>query len=154
MATPGFLRCQGRIDRHSLVSELGVNLLHVQPPSFPSDRHTSSPSEGRCAIGHLCCPLPPESSLCAPASLHTHLRSLMQPLRQPLSGMSCPGRHCITAIWPPALEGCCYSDSDGEKADVWVQDCSGASGRSGLLRVGMVRSQYHSASIQQGIFSY
>lgn len=36
MATPGFPRRGGRIDRHSLVSELGGNLLCVQPPSCPS----------------------------------------------------------------------------------------------------------------------
>lgn len=60
--------------------------------------------------------LPP--SRLSPLSAHPLATRLTQSLGRPFGGMSCPKRHCITAVQPASPEGC--SDSDHERAEFWV----------------------------------
>lgn len=87
------------------------SLLPAPPPILAGGaaRQTDSlPVLGQMCVG---CPICSLSGLSSPCSLDA-------PLPRPLGGMSCPGRHCITALGPDALGGC--SCSDQERAEVWV----------------------------------
>lgn len=104
------------IDRHSLASTLWGNLLRVQPPSCPSlgwqaavPWLTPALTGGRCAIGRPVCRLPPEPFLCAPPSPRAPDAAF--------GGMSCPGRHDITALQASAPRA---GVTDHERAEVWV----------------------------------
>lgn len=141
---PGLLRRGGRIDRHSLGLALGGICCVCSLLPAP-------PQAGRQRWCHHWPPhLPPPVGV---LSLRTLLSALLtQPLDRPLGGMSCPGRHCITAVQVPAPRGWC--DSDHERLRFGFQGCCGVSVLGDMSRSWNGKGVIYPASIYSIVIFY